>query len=227
LWIPGYRGQFAVGDIEVDGESSGGSGFFDRFFDNELKLNFFFMGAFSYERNRWRVHGDIFGGKFTDDVIFKRTGGTVVSASLRPFIPRLHLDYRLLDHSWGDSGNQEVQGWIYAGVRYYNVAAEVDVSQRTESLTADWADPIVGAWIPVNLSSRWWAELSGDVGGFNVGSKLSWGLYVGVTYRASALISFTLAYNILDVEYEGTVGSENFLWRARVGGPGLGIRFTF
>jgi hypothetical protein len=37
-------------------------------------------------------------------------GGTIVSASLRPFIPRLHLDYRLLNHSWGDSGNQESGG---------------------------------------------------------------------------------------------------------------------
>jgi len=227
LWVPGYAGQFAVGEVEVEGESSGGSGFFERFFDNEVKLNFFFMGAFSYERDRWRVHGDVFGGKFTDDVIYKRTDGTIVSASLRPFIPRLHLDYRLLDHSWGDSGNQEVEGWIYAGVRYHTVAAEVDVAQRTESLNADWVDPIVGAWIPVNLSNRWWFELSGDVGGFNVGSKLSWSLYAGVTCRASSLISFTLAYNVLDVDYEGTVGSEDFFWRARVAGPGLGIRFSF
>ncbi len=226
LWVPGYRGQFAIGDVEVDGESSGGSGL-GRLFDNEVKLNFFFMGSFSYERNRWRIHGDIFGGKFTDDVIYKRRDATVVSASLRPFIPRLHLDYRLLDHSWGDSGNQGVMGWIYAGVRYYNVAAEVEVSQRTEGLTADWADPIVGAWIPVELSSRWWVELSGDVGGFGVGSKLSWGIYTGVTYRISTLISLTLAYNILDVDFEGTVGSQDFLWRARVGGPGFGIRFTF
>jgi hypothetical protein len=196
-------------------------------FDNEFKINFAFMGSFSYERNRWRIHGDMFGGKFADDVIFKRTGGTVVSASLRPLIPRLHLDYRVLDRTWGDSGTQGVQGWTYAGVRYYNVAAEVDIAQQTESLTADWADPIVGVWIPVDLSNRWWVELSGDVGGFGVGSKLSWGIYTGVTYRVSALISFTLAYNILDVDYEGTVASQNFFWRARVAGPGFGIRFTF
>ena len=60
-----------------------------------------------------------------------------------------------------------------------------------------------------------------------MGSDLSWTVYVGVTYRMSELLSFTLAYNVLDVDYQGTVRSHNFLWRARVGGPGLGIRFTF
>ena len=227
LWIPGYRGQFAIGDIEVDGESPGGPGFLERLLEHNMKLNFFFMGAFSYEWERWRIHGDVFGGKFTDDVVFKQTDETIVSASLRPFIPRLHCGYRLLNHSWGDSGNQSVRGWLYAGVRYYDVKAEVEVARGVESVKASWADPIVGAWIPVDLSSRWWIALSGDLGGFNVGSKLSWTLYFGVTYRVSALLSFTLAYNFLDVDYEGTAGSHDFFWRARVAGPGLGIRFEF
>jgi len=226
LWIPGYRGDFAVGDIEVGGESGGGSGI-GRLFDSELSLNFFFMGSFSYERDRWRIHGDVFGGKFTDDVVFKLTDGTIASASLQPFIPRLHLSYRLTDHPWGDSGNQKVQGWVYAGVRYYDVRAEVDVAQQVRSAEARWIDPIVGVWIPVDLSRRWWVELAGDVGGVNAGSNLSWTIYTGVTYRASALISLTLAYNILDVDYQGAVGSQDFFWSGRVGGPGFGIRFTF
>jgi hypothetical protein len=86
VWVPGYRGEFAIGEIDVGGESSGGSGFFDRFFDTKLKINFFFMGAFAYERDRWRVHADAFGGHFTDDVIFKLTNGTVVSADIQPIV---------------------------------------------------------------------------------------------------------------------------------------------
>jgi len=227
LWVPGYQGQFAVGDIEVDGTTSGGPGFLERLFESELQLNFFFMGAFSYQHSRWRVHGDIFGGKFTDDVIFKLTDGTIASASLQPFIPRLHLDYRLVSHSWGDSGVQEVSGWVYAGVRHYNVKADVQVLQQQHELEAAWTDPIVGVRIPIDISRRWWFEVSGDVGGFSAGSDLSWTTYFAVTYRISALISATLAYNILSVDYEGEVSSQDFTWRSRVAGPGLGIRFNF
>ena len=38
FWLPGYRGEFAIGDISVDGESSGGSGFFERLFESKLSL---------------------------------------------------------------------------------------------------------------------------------------------------------------------------------------------
>jgi len=227
LWVPGYAGTFAIGDVEVEGESSGGSGL-GRFLENEFKLRFAFMGAFSYEGDRWRIHGDIFGGKFTDDVIWKRKQTTLVSAELRTIIPRLHLAYRLFGHSWGNSGYQEVGLWAYAGVRIYEVKAEVElITDRMESAKASWADPVVGAWIPVDLSRRWWVEVSGDIGGFNVGSRLSWSLYLAGTYRASDLVSISLAYNFLDTDYHGTVMSKDFKWRARVAGPGMGIRFNF
>jgi hypothetical protein len=227
LWLPGYRGEFAIGDIEIDGESSGGSGFLSRFFDSKWRLNFFFMGAFSYQRDRWRVHGDMFGGKFTDDVIWKPNDATIASASVQPIIPRLHVDYRVLNHPWGDSGYQEIQGWIYAGVRYYDMRIEAEAARLARSLETHWADPIVGVWIPANLSRRWMAELSGDVGGFHVGSKLSWQISGMVSFKVSPLVAFALAYHVLDVDYRDTVKSQDFLYRVRVAGPGFGIRFNF
>ena len=226
LWIPGYRGQFAIGDIEVGGGSPAGPGL-GRLFDSDVHINFFFMGAVAYEWNRWRIHGDVFGGEFTDDVIFTLNDATVVSASLFPMFLRVHFDYWVLDHSWDESPTRRVGGWVYAGLRYYDVQAEVDTPQRTERATARWADPIVGARIPVDLSNRWRVELSGDMGGFGVGSKFSWSIYAGLTYRVSELFSLTLAYGVLDVDYAGTVGSRKFRWKARVGGPGFGIRFAF
>ena len=226
VWIPGYRGQFAIGDLEVGGDSPGGPEF-GRLFDSEASINYFYMGSIAYEWNRWRIDGDIFGGKFTDDVIFTLSDATVVSASLRPVIPRLQFGYLVLDHSWDESVIDRIRGWGYAGVRYYDVTAEVDVSGQTENLTARWADPIIGARIPVDISSRWWVEFTGDVGGFGLGSELSWTFYVGLTYRISELVSLSLAYNTLGVNYSGTVGSEEFSWDARVGGPAFGVRFNF
>ncbi len=229
LWIPGYRGQFAVGDIDVDGESEGGSdwGFLERLFDSKIKLNFAFMGAANWERDRWRVYGDVFGGKFTDDVIFKLTDGTVVSATVQPIIPTIHVDYQVLKHSWGDSESQLVRVSVYGGLRYHDVRIDVDVLERKQSLEDHWADPILGVWIPVDLHRRWFVEAAADVGGFGVGSKFSWRIFALGAYRASPLLSFSLGYNILDIDYRSTIASEDFVYRVTVGGPMAGIHFNF
>jgi len=226
LWVPGYRGEFAVGDIDVDGESSGGWGP-GRFFDNELSLNFFFMGGFAYERDRWRFYGDIFGGKFTDDVIFKLTDGTVASATVQPIIPNLHADYQVYKHPWGDSGHQQVRVSVYGGLRIYDVRVEVDVANVNQSLEDTWVDPIVGLWVPVDLSRRWYVEGSADIGGFNVGSRLSWRIYAAGAYRANDLLTIIAGYNVLGIDYRSTIASQDFVFKAAVGGPLLGIRFNF
>ena len=42
VWIPGYKGQFTVGGVEVGGEPDGD--FWDRLFTSELRLDFYFVG---------------------------------------------------------------------------------------------------------------------------------------------------------------------------------------
>jgi hypothetical protein len=229
LWLPGYRGEFAIGSITVDGESSGGSGegFLGRLFDNEIKLNFFFTGSVAYEHDRWRFYADAFGGNFTDDVIFKLTDGTIVSATVQPAIIDGHVEYNVFNHWWDDTRNQRIQIYVYGGVRYYDVRVNVDSVQRSRKVHTNWADPIVGTWIPVDFSRRWSMQLSGDIGGFNLGSNLSWSIFGLVVFKASPLVSFRLGYNILDVDYQDTIASLDFVYRVRVGGPVAGIGFNF
>ena len=78
-----------------------------------------------------------------------------------------------------------------------------------------------------DLHRRWLVEVMADVGGFDVGSKLSWRLFGAATYRASRLLSFSLGYNILDVDYRSTVASQDFVYRVTIGGPIAGIHFNF
>ena len=66
-----------------------------------------------------------------------------------------------------------------------------------------WVDPFVGAQLNVALSDHWWFDLHGDVGGFDVGSKLAWQAFADVGYRASDLVSV----------YSGTAHS---IWTTRV-----------
>ena len=229
LWIPGYRGSFAVGEIDVDGESDGGPGFFDRLFENKLSLNFFFMGSAKYRHDRWRFYLFVFGGKFTDDVIFKLTDGTVLTASVQPIIPELQVGYDVYKWQWGDSEFQDLIAEPFTGFRYYDVRVTAkgggdNVDVKTE---VTWWDPIIGVWLPVNLSRRWLVESSVDVGGFGLGSELSWRVQVGGKFRAGSLVHFKFGYNVLDVDYRDVVAGQDFIYNVRIGGPYAGISFNF
>ena len=91
---------------------------------------------------------------------FKLTDGTVASATVQPIIPTLHAAYRVYEHPWGDSGHQQVRASVYGGLRIYDVRVEVEVATLNEGIDNTWADPIVGVWVPVDLSRRWFVEVS-------------------------------------------------------------------
>jgi len=90
-----------------------------------------------------------------------------------------------------------------------------------------WVDPFVGAQLNVALSELWWFDLHGDIGGFNVGSKLAWQAYADVGYRASDLVSVYLGYRALDMDYESGSGSPLFRYDVLTAGPQIAVAFRF
>lgn len=65
--------------------------------------------------------------------------------------------------------------------------------------------------------------LYADVGGFGVGSDLTWQLFGGVTYRFNQTVSAALGYRHLDVDYE----KDSFVWNVSFSGPVIGALFRF
>jgi len=49
IWIPGYRGQFAIGNVEIDGGTEGDN-IFDRIFTRDYAQEFYFMGQYKYPK---------------------------------------------------------------------------------------------------------------------------------------------------------------------------------
>ncbi len=66
----------------------------------------------------------------------------------------------------------------------------------------DWVDPIVGLRSVVNLSSRWYLNVEGDIGGFGVSSRLTWQAMGGVGYRFTEHVSAYGAYRALGIDYD-------------------------
>jgi hypothetical protein len=116
----------------------------------------------------------------------------------------------------------------YAGARAYWVDKEVDIDPgSTVGLTLDssdeWIDPIVGLRGELHVGDHWSFILEGDVGGFGVGSDLSWHLLGSVTYHFTRHFGIAAGWKILDVDYE----EDDFIWDMQMSGPFLALVFSF
>jgi hypothetical protein len=94
LWIPGYAGNFAYGDVDIEGEDGvdpehpieppdGIGGIFSRLFSDDWYLNFFFMTRIAYEKNRFIAQTDALTGSVGESVKFKYNNTEIVSAHYR------------------------------------------------------------------------------------------------------------------------------------------------
>lgn len=70
--------------------------------------------------------------------------------------------------------------------------------------TADWVDPFVGLRARYQLTEQLYAIVKSDIGGFGVGSELSWQAYGGLSYQFTRSIAAELGYRHLTVDYSGS-----------------------
>lgn len=109
---------------------------------------------------------------------------------------------------------------IDPGVTLLNGPKVVDRSQ-------DWLDPFVGGrWI-WNFAGDWSVVARGDIGGFGIGSDLSWQTIGLVEWQPFEYVSFLAGYRALDVNYEDGSGDDYFKFDATFHGPILGVNFKW
>lgn len=115
----------------------------------------------------------------------------------------------------------------YGGVRAYGVdlnfgAAIGSLSTQARTST-NWVDPIVGFRGVYPLGDH--VSISGraDVGGFGVGSELSWQAYGGINYRFAERWAGTVGYRYLSIDYE----SDELTLDIALQGPLIGISYRF
>lgn len=117
---------------------------------------------------------------------------------------------------------------LIAGTRVWHIANELDYEAAgsapfTANSSRTWWDPIVGASVRYDLTKSWFGTVLGDVGGFGVGSDISWNVFGGVGYRFTSWFSATLGYRYLHIDYD----KQGFLMKANVQGLLLGLGFHF
>ena len=163
--------------------------------------------------------------------------GMYLSLSSEPFNyedRRLEVDFEYVITEFAiawRAGGSNTGFEPFVGGRYTSLQASI-ISQSPTPLglngRKDWFDPIVGARFTANFTRKLLAVLRADVGGFGVGSDLTWGVTAGLGFRLTDSLVLTGAYRLLDVDYEFTTdrGSE-FLYNAQQAGVIWGLAILF
>ena len=117
---------------------------------------------------------------------------------------------------------------LLAGVRAWSVDTRLKLQggalpdQEFEH-NENWVDPIVGINARYQFDSGIFATAFSQVGGFGVGSDLTWDAFGGLGYQFNNSVSAIAGYRHLEVDYE----HKGFVFDVEMSGPVLGMTIRF
>lgn len=116
------------------------------------------------------------------------------------------------------------------GARYNYLKTKLDfeppIGVAVEK-SRDWIEPIVGVVLRTPEGHRWHATLVADIGGFGVGSELTWQVAPTAGFDMAKWASLEFGYRVLSTDYETGDGSDRFEYDIVYQGPLLGVAFRF
>jgi hypothetical protein len=114
---------------------------------------------------------------------------------------------------------------------YFDLSTDLRVrvlQQRVEaSRNASWVDPLVGLNYAVPIGGKWSYTLRGDVGGFGVGSDLTWHMITTLRRQNSERFGWYVGYRVIAYDYEDGGGRNYQHYDLRQHGPGIGVAIGF
>lgn len=120
----------------------------------------------------------------------------------------------------------------YAGLRVNDLGVRIAGTgplgqPRSASKNEQWVDPVVGMRVKLPLSRTIDFTMVADVGGFGVGSDLTFQAWPVFGFRLSDSISAKLGYRAIYSDYETGSGLNQFEYDVLTHGPTLGVEFRF
>jgi len=214
-WAVGLEGDVAVGD---GGGSSSAS------LDDPLGFE---KGAILHgemERDSWSLIAD---GLYVDYAgSTGNLGPLTTQVGIEAAIVKLAVERTVA--SWSASSTTgRIDLSAYAGARYVHLEVELDVqASGRRAAREDWVDPFVGLRVQIPMGQHFGLELSGDVGGFGVGSDLVWDLSTRIDWNPYPGFGVFVGYKILEYDFdEGS--SDTIRYDVRLSGPLLGLAWRF
>lgn len=182
-------------------------------------LRFGAMAAYRVENDVWSFEGDV----------------TYMNLGVNQNGPREKVR--------GELGTEQLTVMASAGRRitphlegllslaYFNLSNDLEVrvlEQRLRaSRDADWVDPLIGLAYAVPFAEKWTYSLRGDIGGFGVGSDLTWHLLTTVRRQNTDRFSWYVGYRVISFDYETGKDINYQRYNLTQQGPLAGIAISF
>ncbi len=250
-WAPSVNGDVTVRGRTADIDMS----FWDLFDSGdsgaELDSLLALMGYMEVRKGPWGIYGDVVWGNFdfSDGVVTERNPIADLKVSARA---NAGLGYEI---TMAESGlAYEVANWggthsstaldLLGGARYWNQELDLSLAVDTSvdfgklglsrsasrtfarSATLDWVDPFVGLRVRHELAPGRELQFLGDIGGFGVGSDLTWQLFAGYNFDFSvwqSTLHGLVGYRALAVDYSQDNGSNKNSVDLILHGPVVGL----
>lgn len=212
-------GETQIGDLAVPVDVS-----ISELFD---ALEFGAMGAYRADNGTW---------SFTVDATYMGLGGT--SETDRGLVKGdVDIDQVTLMGTAGRRWTSNLEALF--SLAYFDLSTDLKVTTtapvsgavtvRTASVDASWVDPMLGLHYSLPFRDHWRFNLRGDVGGFGIGSDLSYQVFANVHWQSSGGFGAVFGYRLIGFDYEdgskGRPGYQRFDLTEQ--GPLLGITYTF
>jgi hypothetical protein len=248
-WAPSV-----TGDVTVRGQTADIDMSFWDLFDSgssgaQLDSLAALMGYLEARKGPWSIYGDVVWGKFdfSGDTVTQRNPIANLSVSARA---NAGLNYEI---TMAESGvtyelarrvgtNSTTALDVLGGARYWNqeldlslaVDGSVDLGklglEKSGSLavarsgTLEWVDPIVGLRVRHQFAPGQELQFLGDIGGFGVGSDLTWQLFGGYGFDImQSSLHGVIGYRALAVDYGNDNGAHKNNLDLIMYGPVVGL----
>lgn len=238
LWIPGFAGSFAYGDIDIEGEDGvdpehpiepppGGDigKIISRLFSSSDYLKFFFITRIAYERKKIIFQFDAITGAVGSSVKFNYNNREIVQANFRTTNMRLFGGYKILElESNNNKFRYELFGYFGLRAHFHRVYSDLNEGVNKLDIHPHWIEPVIGVHNQFTFKN-WLLVFQADYGGLFVNNKYSDQISTYVFYRMGKLTSLKIGWNHLHLNQSGVFFKEEYKIRATFSGPTVGIAF--
>jgi hypothetical protein len=188
-------------------------------------LKFGVMGAVQARYDRFvAISDNIFSNNgFSKHITLRDADFVSASVGSKMFISTDMVGYRFYDPA--EHGGVAIDA--LAGARFDNIDDSLDLVGPRRVFNGGrsqfWVDPLIGARAMAPIRGRWSWSLYGDVGGFDVGSRLTGEVFGSLKYALDRHWSAIAGWRYLYTDYS----HEGFVFRTTLNGPLLGASYKF